>query len=271
MDTETGTESTQASTEAQAPVTATSEGTQPGAESTAPNSAPETQSSEPTIPYSRFAEVNRKWREEQQENARLRASGTQAPQQPQPQGAPKQEDFSTYEEYVRADASHHARLAAQEEFKNLQKQQAQGWESQQKTKQQQDAFANWSTQMQAAAAKDPTVKTLSPEVFGHWPEEFSVMMMAAKNAGDLSTHLMRNPNEVLRLASMNPHQAAMELGEMSAKLAGSSGQPPRKPSAQVPNLDPVGAGTKNGNIDPYATTTSVEDYVAATRPVPKRR
>lgn len=249
MDTETGTESTQATPEAQAPVIATPEGAQPGNDTTIPNPAPEPPGSEPQVPYHRFAEVNRKMREYERQIASLQTPQP-APTQAQPQGAPKQEDFPTFEEYYRADVAYHGRTAAQEEFKNLQKQHQQGLQQHQEQDRQAKAYTNWSTQMQAAAAIDPTVKNLSPDVFSHWPTEFSVMMMAAENGGDLSIHLMKNPNEVLRIAGMDPNWASMELGKMSAKLAGSSGQPPRKPSAQVPNLDPVGQGKGPGNKNP---------------------
>jgi hypothetical protein len=168
----------------------------------------------------------------------------QQPQQQKPAepGRPKQEDFQTYEEYVRADARYEARqeyLRARQE----EQQQTQAKSFEERVRKADETF---SEKLYDAAAKNPALMqklqnapTLRADLqlFGLKESETPVA---------LAEHLADNPVLVLQLNQMPMERALREIGKIEAKLAGSSGQPVRKPSAGIPALDAVGAGQKPG-------------------------
>jgi hypothetical protein len=190
-----------------------------------------------------------RWRlnEEIQKRRELESRLSQPQQQPQQQkpaepGRPKQEDFQTYEEYVRADARYEARqeyLRARQE----EQQQTQAKSFEERVRKADETF---SEKLYDAAAKNPALMqklqnapTLRADLqlFGLKESETPVA---------LAEHLADNPVLVLQLNQMPMERALREIGKIEAKLAGSSGQPVRKPSAGIPALDAVGAGQKPG-------------------------
>lgn len=199
----------------------------------------------PMIPKWRFDEINHRAQAAERELQALRGQSQQAPQPAAPQ-APKQEDFSTYEEYIRADA----RFVAQQEARQAYQQERQREQqaSQQQTEQAREhaANSNWSQKTSEAAQKYPdffdklaSAPTLHPIL--------QAVLKPSPAAGDLAYHLAGQPETITRLNGMHPLDAIAELGRIEGKLQGSSGQPPqRKPSAGIPALDTVGAGTKTG-------------------------
>lgn len=247
MDTETGTESTQESVVENIIEATPSEGTQPKIESIIPNPAPETQGSEPTIPYSRFQEVNRRMREAEAA-LNQRNQQQQQPQQAQPveSGAPKEEQFETYTDYIRAEARYHAEKAADKRFNDLQTQQRQSWEQQQEQAKESKAGSNFVQKWAAEVSKDPSLKTLPTDPVMEMPKSLAVLVMGSEVAGPLMAHLLRNPEETYRISSLPSHEAAYAIGKMESKLSGSTGQPTKKPSGNIPSLDPVGVGKGKG-------------------------
>lgn len=222
-----------------------------------------------TIPKWRFDEVNHRAQQAERELAQLR----QPQQQPQPAPeptAPKPADYETYEDYVRAEARFTAQQEARQVLKSERQREQEERRAQDEQTRAQSIHANWSQKANEARTKYPDFdEKLSMAPILH-PIAQQVLKNA-QNAGELGYHLASNPDLIARVNGMHPLDMAAELGRIEGKLQGSTGQPIRKPSAGIPALTPVGAGTKPGNIDPYATTTSVEDYVRATRPLPKRK
>lgn len=241
-----------------------------GAESVSTQPGPGVNQQPQTIPKWRFDELNARM---QAAEARLR-EGYQPPQQQQPQTpqAPKQEDFPTYEEYIRADA----RFVAQEEAKKTWSDLQEGQRRQtiQQTEQQRAYAAenNWTQKSQETAARKPDFEMKVATAPPLAPHALAVLKNS-EAAGDLAYHLASDHALIQKINAMHPLDAIAEMGRIEGKLNGSNaGQPAqRKPSAGIPAIDPVGAGNKPGNIDPYALNTSVEDYVRATRPPPRRR
>jgi len=190
-----------------------------------------------------------RWRlnEEIQKRRELEARFQTQPQQPPQQkpaedGRPKQEDFQSYEEYLEAKAAHTAR----QEFARLkaeESQQNQVKDFQERVRKAEESF---SEKLYDAAAKNPALMqklqnapTLRPDLQLYGLKESDIPVALAE-------HLADNPVLVLQLNQMPAERALREMGKIEAKLAGSSGQPQRKPSAGIPALDAVGAGQKPG-------------------------
>lgn len=243
-------------------------GETPAAPATAEAAAPAASQQPQMIPKWRFDEVN-----EQLKQERLARNQPQqpSPQQPQTPQAPRQEDFSTYEEFVRADARFVAEQAAEQKWTALQQQGTQQAQQQKWNERVETADTKFGEKLYEATAKNPTLLQKlqnSPTLRG----DLQLALKESDAPVALAEHLADNPVLVFQLNQMTPDRAWREIGRLEAKLAGSTGQPPpRKPSAGVPDMQPVGAGNKPGAIDPYDPNTSVEDYVRATRPPPKKR
>lgn len=201
----------------------------------------------PSIPKWRFDEVNQRYHALQQQVDELR-SQKQAPQnQPSEPQAPQQEDFPTYEAWIRADARFVAEQAADQRLTAREQKQQQEAEQRAQQSRVQSAETNWSQKAYEASAKyqdfQEKLATAPPLTNAH----AAAVMKASPVAGDLAYHLANNPATVTRLNGMHPIDAAMELGRIEARLSAPAGQPAaRKPSASIPALDPVGAGKTPG-------------------------
>ncbi len=85
---------------------------------------------------------------------------------------------------------------------------------------------------------------------------------------ELAEHLAENPVQIFQINKFiqqgRVDLALREFGKIEGKLGGSSGQPPKKPSAGIPALDAVGAGQKPGpkHVDQY----SQDDVIARLYP-----
>jgi hypothetical protein len=215
-----------------------------------------------------------KWRLDEvlEKNRALMAERQQhAPAQPQPNApqAPKQEDYPSYEAYIRAEAAFTATQAARQEWANLNRQQQQ--EAQGRTYQERVETANTTFDQKLYEASTANPKLL--EKLANAPTLFPHLQMALKESESpisLAEHLADNPAIVLELNRMAPDKAIAALVRMESKLTTVSGGPSKMPSAKAPNLDPVGGGNTPSKKDPYHKDSSVEEYLLGTRPLPKR-
>lgn len=240
----------------------------PSQEDTTPQGQGSQQS--PMIPKWRFDQINEQLKAERQARLQMQQPAVPQPQQQAPQ-EPKPDDFPTYEAYIDARAEFKAERAAEAKWNGLQQQQQQAAQQQTERARIQTAEANWTQKADEAIAKYPDFEQriyTSPSLTN---AHALAVLKASPVAGDLAYHLASNHDLVNRLNGMHPLDAAAELGRIEGKLNGSSGQPKSKPSAGIPVITPVGAGQKHGTVDPYATDTSVEDYIRATRPPPRRK
>lgn len=234
-------------TETSAPIEAPSEGTQP---SEAPESNPPPEApagGEPTIPYSRFREVNeqKKMLQMQLEQMRqVQPQGQPSYIQPDTTPAPKQDNYQTYEEYIDARAEHTAMQATRQQLEQY----ARAQQSQQAQQQTQNragqAFQNWNSKIADAASKDPTLTNRAMEIMGDLPVELGLAVMESSATKELTNHFVQHPNDAFRLASMSPIQAGIELGALTAKLANA---PAIKVSTMPRPIPPVGAGQAGGS------------------------
>lgn len=251
----------QGTDETQTPAGETSEGTPTPSETPAPIATPEPVAQPIMIPKPRFDEVNRRMHEAEAEIARYR---NPAQSQEQPKGPPKQDEYATYEEYIRADSRFHAEQAAEKKWNDL-SQRAQQQDFQRKASTRlADAESNWVSKV--SSAPPATIQAIQAAPVAPVQTAW-IQIQEADNNVAVAEFLSKNPAEMTRINQMWPDQQAREIARLDVKLAASGG-PSKMPSAKAPNLDPVGGGNTPAKKDPYNTTTSAEDYVLATRRLP---
>lgn len=248
-------------------------GETPAAPAPAEEAAPAASQQTPQmIPKWRFDEVNEQLKAERLARAQHQQPAPQQQQPGNPNQAPKPEDFGDdFQAYQDARA---AWIADQryEQRRAAERQQEQTRSVQERLMKADD---DWENSYTEAVTKNPTLAQKlqnAPSL----TRDAQYMLKESDKRIELAEYLADNPVTVFninKLIQQGRHDLALrEFGRIEGKLAGSTGQPPpRKPSAGVPDMQPVGAGNKPGAIDPYDPNTSVEDYVRATRPPPKRR
>lgn len=156
---------------------------------------------------------------ETEELRQLALRNTQPPKEAQPSApvdtAPKREDFTDFEEFVRADARYAAIEAMKAEraaTEKIEREQA-------KQRERQTVEQAHATREQAATAKysDYYDVTRNPSL----PiTEAMVDVLALSDDGpDIAYYLGKNPAEAKRIASLHPTLVAKELGALSVKIA----------------------------------------------------
>lgn len=254
---------------AEAPASQPAQGNETPATTTTPEtgSAPQgrSDSQPPTIPKYRFDDVNHRMQAAERELAQLRQAQNQQPPAPAPQ-PPKQDDFQTYEEYIRADAKFVAEQAAEAKWNGFQQQQQQAAQRQAEQTRAQTADQNWNQKTSEAAAKYPDFEQklfTAPNIFS---DHTRAVLKASPMAGDLAYHLASNPEIIGRLNGMHPLDAAAELGRIEGKLAGST-TPPKTSVSKAPKpISPVGSGKTPASRD-FSPDMSQEEFDATFKPL----
>jgi hypothetical protein len=229
--------------EATEPAGESPEGAQPVSDPAPSTPAQEKQpgSDAPMIPKPRFDEINQRMHAAE---ARARALeqqfGTNQAPQPHASQAPKQEDFGTYEEFIRAEARYEAR----QEYARMEQERRQQHVQQTEQQREYNAAVNWTSKAAEASAKHPDfIDVVAPLRLNAMLEG---LIKASPVAGDLAYHLGKNRGELeARLNSMHPLDAAAEMGRIEAKLTGAGGQPQPKVSQMPKPMTPVNGGKSN--------------------------
>lgn len=238
-DNQAQTEPTQTAPESQPAQGSDTQTAEPGAASVPAQQAQGVQQQPPMIPKWRLDEVL-------EQNRQLKAAVQQQQPQAQPKpasdGAPKQDDFQTYEDYLDARAAYRTRQEiARIREEETQRNQAKGFEERVKK-----ADETFTEKIYAAATKKPELLQKIQNAPALRPDIQLFGLKESDTPDILAEHLADNPMLILQLNQMPMEKALREIGKIEAKLTGSSGQPPRKPSAGIPALDAVGAGNKPG-------------------------
>lgn len=151
-------------------------------------------------------------------------------------GEPKPEQFESFEEYNRALVRHEAKvLLDQERQANYQAQ---------AKYQEQQAQSTWKEREATAREKlvdyDATVyPMLDYPVVANNPY-FAAALIGSEQGAEVLYHLGKNPQEAIRIASLNPADCAREIGKLEAKLESQS----KKTSSAPPPPKPVHGGAK---------------------------
>jgi hypothetical protein len=216
----------------------------------------------PMIPKWRFDELNSRMQAAEASLREMRRPVEQAPKRP---AAPNIEDFSTYEEYVRADAAFVAEQKVEAKFNEYVENQRQ-YQQQQAERQRQANFeSNWKAKADEAMAKYPDFEDRlmsSKSIANQYTLE---ALKSSEIAGDLAYHIASDQKLVDKLNSMHPIQAAIEIGRLESKLKGESRNPviSKKPAAGVPAISPVKGG---GQASRKGDSLTTDDIIARLYP-----
>jgi len=198
----------------------------------------------------------------------LKAMVPQAPQQ-QPQApsndAPKEEDFTDFNQYQRAVIAHEVQATLdQRDQQKTQQDNARQFQDRIQT-----ADEKWNEAMYTESVKDPLFMAQiqnAPSLRA----DLQLLLKESDNPIGLARAFAANPALVLQINQMAPDRAIREMVKTELKLTTVTGGPSKMPSAQAPNLDPVGGGNAPAPVNPYSQGSSEEDYVKATRRLPGR-
>lgn len=160
--------------------------------------------------------------------------------------APKEEDFQTYEEYLKAVGKHEAKKefeAKQTEAKRLEMQQAQAKEIEAKRLEFEAKEAEYRKDV---PDYDDTVQVLNEAIASvdHRSAEFQAfreVLLSSDNMPALSYHLGKNPELIDELQTLKPVQIARKLFALEMSL----GKTPKKTATPLP--PPVKSVSGKGN------------------------
>lgn len=161
--------------------------------------------------------------------------GEKAPevQQPQPEPPPKEDDFATYDEFLRATARWEVK---QELAQERQRQQEEAKRTRQQETHQQRVQ---SFQQRAAefAAEHPDFQAVITNPSLPVTEAMNEAILDSDMGPQVAYHLGQHPDEAARIAQLSPYAAAREIGKLEHRLS----MPPKPTVSQAPDpLKPVG-------------------------------
>lgn len=166
---------------------------------------------------------------------------------------PKESDFTTYDDYIKALADHRA----ESKFRELEDRRRQQLESERVAEKQQlfwtkmqDGFERYDDFEEVAFA--PTVPIT---------QAMSEIIMESDAAADIAYYLGKNLKECVQISRMTPTQAAREIGRIEAEMRNQPSQIHGKKSTTQapPPIRPVAGGS--GAISKDPKKMSYQEYV----------
>ncbi len=194
---------------------------------------------EHSVPVHVLIEERRARQQAERELAQFR--NQRQPQQPvDADPKPRQDDFSDFSDFTRAEARWEGRQAAKETIQQERQRQAQ-----------EKVYQDRATATQTAIAKYRE-KTASEDASFHntamslpLGDDLWSSVMESDHSPALVKHFAANPAEIYRLQGLGVRQMEREVGRLEAKLAGAGGQP-QKVTQMPKTITPVGSGKGNG-------------------------
>lgn len=209
----------------------------------------------------RIDELTRRYREAERREERLLAllEGKPSDKQTQTNDAePKESDFNSYGEYVRA--------LARWEFRQEQKQSQKANEETLTKKRQQEHIDGLRTTFETKADKlREKHEDFDDVCFGDHvtiTEHMALAIMDSDLGPEINYYLGSNPTEALRIARLGPYAAAREIGKLEAKLSNPQPQA-KKPSNAPEPINPVSPNSKSN--DSPGDKDSINDWMKKRR------
>ena len=117
--------------------------------------------------------------------------------------------------------------------------------------------ATWEEKAARGDSKYDDFEEVVGEIYPNTP--LTAAMMRAKNGDDVAYHLGKNLSEASRIASLDPIDQILAIGELSAKLLAT---PPtaRTPSKAPPPIEPV-TGKSSSASDAPSEEDSMRDWI----------
>jgi len=212
-------------------------------------------STDNTVPYSRFKEVNdqlRTFKENQQNAVNSLTGGVKQPEETNLE--PKPEQFQNNADYYRALGVYGGQQGFQEAKTQEEQQNRANTEHQSNV----DADNNFSVKTAEAQKKYTNYDEMVAQSTAVFSLEAQKAIKTSPVAGDLMYALASNPEKANEISNMNPNEAIYALGMLSAQIPGSNGQPVKM--SNMPNpISTVGTGKPSG-VRPYSDDMSQDSF-----------
>jgi hypothetical protein len=200
----------------------------------------------------RIDELTANWRNAERDRDYWRelAVKTQAPKEPekpqaaQPQGKPALDNFSSYEEYVEAlaDWKVEQRLGADREQQTRAQQE----------QVQQEQIRTFQSRADRVRSSHPDFDTVVANPLLPISDAMAEAAYSSEKGPELLYHLGQNPQEAERIYRLSPHQQAMEMGRLEAKLS----RPARTQTNAPAPISPVSGSGGSQFVDPDRLSAS---------------
>lgn len=164
--------------------------------------------------------IDRLTREKYQLKARLeeleRRVSEPAPKAAEPQGAPKLEQFESFDDYVSAKAE----WVAEQKFRTLTESQQRAAQEQQAKRQQAEVSQSWQQRVESARTSVPDYDEIIESADVVLSPAMGQAIVESEQGPMVALYLARHPEEAEKLASLSPTAVARAIGRIEAKLEG---------------------------------------------------
>lgn len=162
--------------------------------------------------------IDRLTREKYQLRARLeeleRRVSEPAPKAAEPQGAPKLEQFESFDDYVSAKAE----WVAEQKFRTLTESQQREAREQQAQRQQAEVSQSWQQRIESARSSVPDYDEIIESADVVLSPAMGQAIVESEQGPMVALYLARHPDEAEKLASLSPTAVARAIGRIEAKL-----------------------------------------------------
>lgn len=144
-----------------------------------------------------------------------------------PEAAPKQEDFQSIDEFVLASARYEAKQEVRRELETLSNTVQQNQQQAEQTAR----SADWEVKVEAARDKYDDFDDLVLSDINPVSPAMAQAYAATDNGADVAYHIASNVKLAREISALNPTQAVIRIGQLSAKLA----EKPNPRTTSTPN------------------------------------
>ncbi len=166
--------------------------------------------------------------------------------------APTREQFTIYEDYIRADATYNATKAAQKVAERVLDENSRKQSESQSRQAEQKSREAWEKQLETARDEIEDFDDVIKESETTYTQAMGAAILESDVGARLSYYLAQHPEEAERIAKLKPSRQAAEIVNLEAKVA----KPAKAPSKAPAPIEPVGskadAGKEFDTRDPKA-------------------
>jgi hypothetical protein len=170
--------------------------------------------------------------------------------------APVLDDFETYEEWQQADRNFVIKSSVAQAKKEL----ARELQQQSSAKQQTAVFDKFMDKVELASEEYPDIKYILSDNTFPAPAHVSSIIHQSDQAIELILHLNNNRKEAIKIAQMNPIEAARALGFLEAQLKNKPQVSPPRTVSQAPA--PIPTVTPSGVAVVEDANLPIDDFIA---------
>lgn len=164
-----------------------------------------------------------------------------------PDGPPKRESFSTFEEYLEAKADWQVAQSVSKAQRNAENQRAEREATQREQA--------WQARLDAANDKHEDFDEVVRSPHLRITQVMAEAMKDCESGAEIAYHLGKNPKEAARIAELSPVAQVREIGKIEAQL---TNKPVRQPSRAPAPIEPVSGGKTATGIPETETQAEYE-------------